>query len=115
LAREIGVALNNAVEVSVGLGGNTRRVRFCDVEIELFAGLFGDGLPIATWVAPVGFLTDWSPTWPVLLRQKGFFNQFTVTMHRSVPALVVEPWEAFDKRFGVRMETVEVKQPRFEP
>jgi hypothetical protein len=115
LAREIGVSLNHAVEVTVGLGASPRRVHFCDVEVELFGDLFGEVQPIGSWVAPVGFLTDWTPTWPVLLGQKGFFDQFTVTMHRSVPALVVEPWETFDERFGVRLETVEVVHPRFNP
>lgn len=116
LAREIGVSLDNAVEVEIGLGGETRMAQFVEVGIELFPSVFGGAEPpIATWRAEVGFLETWTPAWPVLLGQKGFFDQFTITMHRSVPALAVEEWEAFDDRFGVQVETVDIRQPRFRP
>ena len=114
VAREIGVNLDSATEVKLGIGGAPRRVRFADVQLELFLGSPGDDSPpIASWTAPVGFLGDWEPAWPVLLGEKGFFDQFTVTMHRSARAFVVEPWEAFDQRFGVMIEIADKTQPRF--
>lgn len=41
------------------------------------------------------------PLFSVILDRVGFFDRFTVTIHRGAAALAVEVWEAFDERFGV--------------
>lgn len=116
LARVLSVDLTNAIEGSLGIGGRPRHVAFTTIHIELCEDLFKSGQrPISEWDADVGFLTSWEPAWPVLLGQDGFFNEFTITMHRSARALVVEPWEAFDDRFGVQIEQTDTSQPRFQP
>ncbi len=89
---------------------------FTTIHVELLDKPFDTSASvIADWDAEVGFLTTWEPAWPVLMGQTGFFDQFTVTMHRSAHALVVEPWEVFDERFGVQIESAGKEQPRFRP
>jgi hypothetical protein len=53
------------------------------------------------WQAEVGFLQQWRPTWPMLVGQVGFFDQFTVTMSRFALQTAVEPADVFDARYGV--------------
>lgn len=114
LARVLNVDLDGAVEGTLGIGGQPRRVRFATVEIELFAELFRSAQePVSSWNAEVGFLTSWEPAWPVLLGQTGFFDEFTVSMHRGANALVIEPWESFDERYGIQIEDADDRQPRF--
>lgn len=36
----------------------------------------------------------------LLLGQRGFFDQFTVTLSRFAQAFAIEPIETFDDRFG---------------
>lgn len=116
LARELRVDLETAPEVQLGLGGRPRRVRFATVTLHLFKDLLrNDDDPIHEWEADVGFLREWEPPWAVLLGRDGFFNQFTVTMHGGVPGMVVEPWGAFDERFGTVVEEADTSQPRFKP
>ena len=114
LARAIGVEPDRAREIRIGIGGEWRRVRFADVTIRLYQDVLDDDSPLLTeWQAEVGFFSSWEPPWAVVLGQTGFFDKFTVTMHRGVPALAVEPWDAFDDRFGVEVADVDVRQPRF--
>ena len=112
-AREIGIDLRNSIETMVGLGGSRRLVRFAYARVQLMQDLLGDTVVLAEWETRIGFLANWEPPWSVLLGQRGFFDQFTITMHRAVPALVVEKYEAFDERYGVQVETVDLRQPRF--
>lgn len=114
LARELNLDLHGALETVIGLGGEPRRVRFKTVRIELFADmLINDDPPLVGWDAEVAFLKEWQPPWGVLLGRDGFFDRFTVTMHGGVPGLVVEPWRAFDDRFGIEIAEANNKQPRF--
>jgi len=114
LARAAGVDLTGALETTVGIGGEWRRVRFIDLQLHLYDGPFKDEPEeLVDWEAQVGFFDSWEPPWPVLLGQRGFFDRFTITMHRAVPALAVEPYEAFDERFGVLVEEADDGQPRF--
>lgn len=115
-ARVLNVDLSQAIEGTIGIGGDTRAVAFTTVHLTLYSELFvEDQVPLAEWDAEVGFLTKWTPTWSVLLGQSGFFDEFTATMHRSAHALMLEPWEAFDQRFGVDVEEADTAQPRFRP
>jgi len=34
-------------------------------------------------------------------------------MHGGVPAMALEPYQAFDERFGVLIEEADTRQPRF--
>lgn len=116
LARILNIDLAGAIEGTIGIGGSPRSVRFTTVELELYEHLFASGQsPISSWNAEVGFLTSWEAAWPVLLGQTGFFDEFTVTMQRGAHALAIEPWDAFDHRFGVQIEESDDSQPRFRP
>jgi len=61
----------------------------------------GDDDHFIEWETEVGFLEHWRAPWPMLLGQHGFFDQFTVSMHRAAALTVVEEWGTFDQRFGV--------------
>lgn len=98
LARAIGVDLQDAAEIRVGLGGASRRVRFADVTLRLISP---DGTAAVDWQADVGFIASWEPPWGLLLGQRGFFSQFTVTLSRYAQGFAVEDAEVFDQRFGL--------------
>jgi len=54
------------------------------------------------WNAEIGVVSsNRRPPWPVLLGQIGFFDQFTVCMHRHAHATAIQPFGAFDETFGV--------------
>jgi hypothetical protein len=59
-------------------------------------------------------LTARRAPWPVLLGQHGFFDRFSVSMHRSAALTVVEDWGAFDDRFGVQPREADQHRSRFE-
>jgi len=85
----------------LGIGGTSVTVEFADASLRLMApGDAGDDV-FVEWQAEVGFLKQWRPTWPMLVGQVGFFDQFTVTMSRFSLQTAVEPVEVFDGRFGV--------------
>lgn len=114
MGRALGLDLENAPSGRLGIGGEDREARFAEVHIELYRSyLTHEQEPIAEWDIEVGFLTQWTPAWSMVLGQRGFFSQFTVTMHRQALAMALEPWDAFDERFGVAYETADDTQPRF--
>jgi len=39
------------------------------------------------------------------LGQRGFFDQFTVTMNRQAQTVAIEDWRAFDDRFSIQYPT----------
>jgi len=61
----------------------------------------GDDDDYVDWEAEVGFVDRWRAPWPVLLGQHGFFDRFSVSMHRAAALTVIEDWDAFDRRFGM--------------
>ena len=97
LARAIGADIHNAPEIRVGLGGSTRRVQFAQVTLRLFDP---DRTTSIEWQADVGFIDSWEPPWGLLLGQRGFFDQFTVTLNRYAQAFAIESIDTFDERFG---------------
>lgn len=101
LARAVGVDLQNAPEILVGLGGASRRVRFADVTLRLIAP---DGTSTVDWQADVGFIESWEPPWGLLLGQRGFFSRFTVTFSRYAQGFAVEDFDVFDLRFDLLPE-----------
>jgi hypothetical protein len=116
LARQLQLDLDSAVEIPVGIGGAPRKARFATVSIRLFQSpLVNEDAAIVEWAADVGFLRDWDPPWAIVLGRDGFLDQFTVTMHGGVPAVVLESWSAFDERFGVENAEADNSQPRFKP
>jgi hypothetical protein len=97
LARAIGADLHDAPEIRVGLGGSVRRVQFAQVTLRLHEPA---GTTSIEWQADVGFIDSWEPPWGLLLGQRGFFDQFTVSLNRYAQAFAIEPVERFDDRFG---------------
>jgi hypothetical protein len=92
LARSLCSDLSSAPSAVLGLGGDSRRVHFVTVSIQHYASfLDNDDTSLSEWHADVAFLSNWEPTWAILLGRDGFFDQFTVTMHGAVPAVVLEP------------------------
>lgn len=100
LARAIGLDRSSRLwQTTLGIGGENILVDFLNVRMRLHP----PGAPLSIfveWETELGFVTRWRPSWSVLLGQVGFFDRFTVTMHRHARALVVEAFEAFDERFG---------------
>jgi hypothetical protein len=96
------VSLDNPTRtLDLGMGGETHHVKFQNVRLRL---LQPDGTDddYMEWEGEVGFVDHWLPPWPMLLGQKGFFDKFTVSMHRAAALTVVEDWNAFDSRFEIQ-------------
>jgi len=101
LAEDAGVDLEHPnYEASIGMGGAVHDVRFADVTLRLQSPGDDDD-DYFEWQAEIGVPDVWRIPFPVLLGQHGFFDRFTITMHRSAALTVVEDWGAFDERFGV--------------
>jgi hypothetical protein len=117
LARAAGVDLRQAPEGLLHIGGGVRQVRFATVRLELYGDLLDDEAEsLLSWDAEVGFFDRWYPPWAMVLGGVGFFDRFTVALHRAAAAFVIEPWDAFDERYGTLFETTEdARQPRFRP
>jgi hypothetical protein len=107
----------SAREIKLGLGGDSIQVRFVDVRMRLFAPDSPQDEHFAEWEGEVGFVQHWRPTWPMLLGQIGFLDQFTVTMSRLAATTAVEHKEVFDQRFGVPLAppTLEIRKRRTYP
>ena len=98
LADLAGVDLSTSLDRTlVGIGGQVVEVAYAEVELRLHAP---DGDDLVSWRADVGFVPQWRAPFPVVVGQSGFLDQFTVTFHRGAAMLAIEPWEAFDARFG---------------
>lgn len=85
----------------LGIGGTSVMVEFADASLRLMAPGEATDDVYVEWQAEVGFLQQWRPTWPMLVGQVGFFDQFTVTMSRFALQTAVEPADVFDARYGV--------------
>lgn len=86
--------------LQLGIGGGTVSVRFVDLKVRLIAP-GGTDEQFIEWDTEVGFLDQWKPTFPMILGQRGFLDQFTVTMSQFSLMTAVEEREKFDERFGV--------------
>lgn len=81
----------------LGVGGENRRVRPTHIRLRL---LSPNAEEHYEWEAPAVVISEWRPWFSILLGQRGFFDQFTLTFHRHVGALAVEEYGSFDARFG---------------
>lgn len=100
VAQVVGVEPDKDREIVLGIGGENVRVRFADITLHLGPMSHSEG-DWVEWQAEVGFVERWRASWPVLLGQRGFFDQFTVTMNRSAQALAITALNEFDQRYGV--------------
>jgi hypothetical protein len=85
----------------LGIGGTSVKVEFADAHLRLMAPGEARDDVFVEWQAEVGFLQQWRPTWPMIVGQIGFFDQFTITMSRFALHTAIECAEMFDGRFGV--------------
>jgi hypothetical protein len=102
LARAIGLDLAGATrKVELGIGGDTVPFHFLDATVRIHP-------PDASvdefveWEAEIGFGGTWKAPWSILLGQHGFFDMFTLSMHRQVGAAVVDEYGAMDRHYGRR-------------
>ena len=86
-------------EATIGLGGHFIDIAFVNVTMRL-QHLGTDEEDFVEWETEVGFPDTWRAPWPVVLGQHGFFDRFTVNMHRAAAMTAIEDWDAFDCRFG---------------
>lgn len=101
VARAVGADPSASSRVlNLGIGGEGVKVRFVDLTIRLHAPDADDSVYVE-WQAEVGFTQHWRPTWPALVGQVGFLDQFTVTFNHLSQHLAVEEQTDFDRRFGV--------------
>jgi len=117
LANDVAVDLTNPKFVStIWIAGGNPEVKFVDLSIRL-QHPNGDDDCYVEWEAEVGFVDNWRAPWPALLGQHGFFDRFTVSMHRSAALTIIEDWGAFDSRFGVQPGEADEHRaaPRFQP
>lgn len=120
VAQDIGVTPDPAREITLGIGGAPRQVRFADVTVRLFppgTGIAEGGYQPETareWQTQVGFFTEWvSPPWNVVFGQVGFFDQFTVSFCRESQALAVTHLADFDTKFPQAPADPPPGAPRF--
>jgi hypothetical protein len=101
VADEVGVDPKYSQRVlDLGIGGGRVKVRFADLQMRLLAP-GGTDDQYVQWEAEVGFVDQWKPTFPMLLGQHGFFDQFTVTMSHFAFQTAIEPRAVFDERYGI--------------
>lgn len=101
VAMQLGIELDDSKTTSVGLGGQSRRVRYAQAGIRLLPpSNLRDEEPLE-WQTEVGFM-DWvEPPWMVLLGQRGFFDTFTVVMSQFSQQLAVRRVQHFDDRYAI--------------
>lgn len=114
VAQVVGVEPDERREIVLGIGGENLRVRFADVTIHL-GPAHQDEVHWGEWQAEVGFVERWRATWPVLLGQRGFFDQFTVTLNRGAQAFALTAVDDFDQRFPVPLAPNGDESKRFSP
>ena len=112
VAQVIGVEPDEEREIPLGIGGENVRVRFADVRIHLGPVDRAEDEWLE-WSAEVGFVQHWRATWPIVLGQRGLFDQFTVTMNRGAQAMTLTAYEDFDQRFPVPLAPDPIPPPRF--
>ena len=102
LARAIDANLGAASrKVDLGIGGDTVSFSFVDTVVRIHP-------PDASvdefieWETEVGFGGAWKAPWSILLGQSGFFDRFTISMHRQIARVVVDEYGAIDRTYGVR-------------
>lgn len=115
VAQAMGVEPDDNRSIVLGLGGQNIRVEFADARIRLGPPGTAESDWIE-WQTEIGFVRQWRATWPVLLGQRGFFDQFTVTMNRLARAVALTSKEEFDERFPPEPVTEAPNPPpRFRP
>jgi hypothetical protein len=103
-----------APKIALGLGGETVQVSRVTASLRLHPP--GGGLDsYVEWETEVGVLERWKPTWSGLLGQAGFFDRWTVSMHRGARTVVVEDSPTYDQRYGVQIEQAEEIRRRSYP
>lgn len=98
----LGIDLRAPDEIlTIGVGGATVEARFVEVELRLQRWPDeNEGATSVAWRTEVGFVTPWRPLYPILLGQRGFLDQFTVTISRFAQELTVESIQTYDQRFS---------------
>lgn len=86
--------------LKLGIGGSVVNVRFLDLSLRLLAP-DGDDEHFIEWQTEIGFVDSWKPTFPAILGQSGFLDEFTVTMSHHTRVTAIEELAVFDRRFGV--------------
>lgn len=104
LERLTGITTDPNRYITLGIAGENLRVTFGSATLGLVPPDDVDA-ETCTWDCEVGVVQGWRASWAVVLGQVGFFDRFTVTMHRSAGATAVEAHETFDERFGILYES----------
>ncbi|MDP9404415.1 MAG: retropepsin-like domain-containing protein [Actinomycetota bacterium] len=100
--------------IDLGIGGQTVEAEFLTARLRLqHPG--GDDDDFVEWEAEVGKVNSWRAPWQILLGQDNFMRRFTVSMHRDAGLLVVEDYDAFDRRFGMDSQVSDDRPGRFSP
>jgi hypothetical protein len=98
IAQDIGATVHTELSSDLGMGGETISTSPADVELR-----FGPSdVPESEWhqwSTEVGVVDHWKAQWPVVLGQRGCFDEFTVTMSRHSQALAFTQRDDFDQRF----------------
>jgi hypothetical protein len=107
LARAIGVEPDPSSEITVSIGQRPRKVRFADAMLRISPFAADPFESHYEWQAYIGFFDHWEPTWGLLLGQRGFFEEFSVTMSRYTQMMVLEPYDAMEQRFASQISAAE--------
>lgn len=86
--------------LQLGIGGSAVSVRFVDLRVRLLAP-GGTDEQFIEWETEVGFFDQWKPTFQMILGQRGFIDQFTVSMSQFSLVTAIEEREMFDRGFGI--------------
>lgn len=99
-------------EGELSIGGGRFHVKYFDLEVRLLHPA-GNDEHYVQWDCEIGVVEGkWKAPWGILLGQHGFFDHFTVSMHRSAALTVIEEWGVFDGRFGISSAEPGLRPPR---
>ncbi len=98
VAQTVGIDHEGGDEISLGIGGETVKVTAADAILR-FGPPESEPYHWEEWEATVGIVEAWKAQWPVVLGERGFFDQYTVEMMRFSQALAIHDAEEFDRRY----------------
>ena len=98
IAQAIGVRADDDREIPLGIAGETLRVAPADVTFAFGPSTVTEDRWVQ-WSTTVGVVGHWKAQWPIVLGQRGFFDQFTVTMSRHAQMLAISECGTFDEQF----------------
>jgi len=97
IAQAIGAEVDTDSPLHLGMGGENLTVYPAAVTMR-FGPTDVDEDDWFEWETEIGVVERWKAQWPAVLGQRGFFDQFTVTMSRHAQLLVITDRDDLEER-----------------